>query len=207
MSVRRARRRWFLPSTPDVIALLIAQGDVSVRAVESLSFWAHGELAQAQNVRALEHEADDARRAVVSALRSAFSTPIEPEDLFELSERLDAVVNHAKDLVREAEVLAMEPDSSMAAMADLVADGVREVVSAFPLIARAPDSATDAADRAIRQVRSIERAYRSAMSELLEVSDARELAGRRELYRRLARMADAVERVADRVWYGVVKRT
>jgi hypothetical protein len=189
-----------------VVALLITQGDVSVRAVASLSLWAHGELAQAQHVRALEHEADDARRAVLSALRRAFSTPIEPEDLFELSERLDAVVNQAKDLVREAEVLAMEPDSSMAAMADFVVVGVRELVSCFPLLAGNPDSATDAADRAIHQVRSIERSYRSAMSELLEVSDVRQLAGRRELYRRLARIADAVERVADRVWYAVVKR-
>jgi uncharacterized protein Yka (UPF0111/DUF47 family) len=43
------------------------------------------------------------------------------------------------------------------------------------------------------------------MSALLDVRDLREVMGRREAYRRLSRIADVVHRVAERVWYAVVK--
>jgi hypothetical protein len=43
------------------------------------------------------------------------------------------------------------------------------------------------------------------MSELLAVDDLREEIGRRELYRRMARLGSLVHAVADRVWYTVVK--
>jgi hypothetical protein len=43
------------------------------------------------------------------------------------------------------------------------------------------------------------------MSQLLELDDLREVMGRRELYRRFARISEDVMRVADRVWYATVK--
>ncbi len=43
------------------------------------------------------------------------------------------------------------------------------------------------------------------MSALLEVDDLREVTARRELYRRLARTGDELVRVAERVWYSVLK--
>ena len=38
-------------------------------------------------------------------LRAAFSTPLDPEDIYELSERLDEVLNGAKNTVRESEIM------------------------------------------------------------------------------------------------------
>ena len=58
-------------------------------------------------------------------------TPIDAEDLYVMSERLDAVLNGAKDAVREAEVMAVEPDQAVAAMAALLADGVGHLAKAF----------------------------------------------------------------------------
>ncbi len=200
------RWKWFTPERPDLIGLLIRQGDITVAGIEAFDRWSSGDDTAGQRVRDLEHQADDARRAVVSALRRAFTTPVEPEDLYELSERLDGVMNRAKDLVREAEVLGMGPDAPMAEMSHLVLQGVRELTGAIPHLGAAPDKATEAADRAIRQQRAIERVYRKAMSALLDAGDIREVGGRRELYRRFARMGDAVEEVADRIWYAVVKQ-
>ncbi len=53
--------------------------------------------------------------------------------------------------------------------------------------------------------RQMERTYRLGMSSLLEVADLREVMGRRELYRRFARIGDDVVEVAERVWYAAVK--
>ena len=45
------------------------------------------------------------------------------------------------------------------------------------------------------------------MSALLRVTDLREVMARREVYRRLSRIADLVRTVAERVWYAVVKES
>ena len=66
-------------------------------------------------------------------------------------------------------------------------------------------TATGPADAAIRSGRQVEHVYRRAMSALLTESDLRVVTGRRELYRRMSRIADLVNAVADRVWYAVVK--
>ena len=66
-------------------------------------------------------------------------------------------------------------------------------------------AATDAADKAVKAQRQLERVYRRGMSSLLDVSDLREVMGRRELYRRFARIGDDVTEVAERVWYAAVK--
>ena len=43
------------------------------------------------------------------------------------------------------------------------------------------------------------------MSTLLAESDVGVVIGRREAYRRLSRIGDLVHRVAERIWYAVVK--
>ena len=89
------------------------------------------------------------------------------------------MLNAAKNLVREADLLAMTPDPAMAEMADLLALGVRDLVASFPLLVADPERATDRADAAVRHQRALEHVYRRAMSALLDVEEIREVAGRR----------------------------
>lgn len=111
------RSHWFLPETPDVLATLGAQADVTVRGLTAFGAWAGGARDQQAVVRESEHEADRLRRTLQSQLRRAFSTPMDQEDLYSLSELLDAALNSAKNIVREAEVLAIDPDQQMADLA------------------------------------------------------------------------------------------
>ena len=198
-------RRWFLPETPDLLGLLGRQGAVTLDGMDAFVAWAKGDAAKEEEVRAFEHQADLARKAVLEAVKHAFVTSIGPEDAYELSERLDVVLNSAKNLVREADVLGMGPDAAIAEMADLLTLGVRNLVSAFPLLVSEPDRATEFANAAVQKQRDIEHVYRRAMSALLDVEEIREVTGRRELYRRCSRMGDAVVGVAHRIWYAVVK--
>ncbi len=197
-------KRWFLPESVDCLGLLGRQGDLVVAGIEAFAQWSHG-AGKAVEVVTGDRRADDARKEVLVAIKRAFVTPVSPEDIFELSERLDAIANATKDVVREAELIAMAPDGAMAEMADLILSGVRDLVRAIPDLAHDPDRATGAADAAVDRKRAIEQVYGRAMSALLDVTEIRELTGRRELYRRYVRIGDAVEHVAHRVWYAVVK--
>jgi uncharacterized protein Yka (UPF0111/DUF47 family) len=205
---RMTRHRWFLPETPDVLGVLREQTAVTMEGMEALIAWSMGEPGAADRLRECEHRADDRKRELRAALTLAFTTPLEPEDIFELSTELDRVLNSAKNTVREAEVMETGPDHPISEMAAELAEGVRDLSEAFErLAAGAPAAATDAADRAAKSQSRVEKVYRQSMSALVGVDDLREVAAKRELYRRLARTSDELREVAERVWYSVLKES
>ena len=198
----------FLPHEPDVLGLLAAQAQVTVDGMAALVAWSQGEVEAGRAVRAAEHKADELKRALWLALRDAFITPLEPEDLFFVSAKLDAVLGGAKDAVREAEVTATAPDEAIAAMAQALAEGVGHLQDAFGAFGGGRNAFTEAtasADAAHKAVRGVERLYREAMAALLLLEDPRLVTSRRELYRRMSRMGAIVTEIADRVWYTAVK--
>jgi uncharacterized protein Yka (UPF0111/DUF47 family) len=212
MTVSRVRRRlsWFLPENPDVLGMLRKQAQVTIEGMDALTAWAAGDEASAEAVRAKEHEADEVKRALRVALRVSFITPIGAEDIYVLSERLDSVMNGAKDAVRESEIMSLPPDQAMTAMSAQLCEGVRHLADAFVQIdahggGDNGQAATTHADEAIKTCRQLERVYRKAMSALVKETDLREVMGRRELYRRFSRISEDVAEVAERVWYASVK--
>lgn len=196
--------KWFLPESPDILGLLHTQLAVTIEGMGAFADWAGGRPEAERAVRDGEHRADAAKRELYRTLRTAFITPLEPEDVFALSRGIDRIVNQAKDAVRESEVMACPPDAPLAAMAKLLAQAVRALDAAVAGLA-GDGSTTAGADAAIKAARRVERVYRRAMADLLTVDDLREVTARRELYRRGARMAEAVVDVAERVLYAVVK--
>jgi uncharacterized protein Yka (UPF0111/DUF47 family) len=199
--------RWFLPQSPDVLGQLRQQVAVTIEGIDAFAAWAAGDEDAGTTVRELEHRADEVKRDLHRALREAFVTPLEPEDLFALSRGVDRIINEAKDLVRESEVMACPPDTPVAEMAALLAASVRGLDEAIARLDPKAGDATETADAAIKNVRRLERVYRGAMATLLEVDDLREVMARRELYRRCSRIGEAAVDVAERVLYAVVKES
>jgi uncharacterized protein len=200
-------RSWFLPETPDVLGLLRRQVGVTTEGLDAFAAWAAGDAAVAQRVRDLEHRGDQAKREVLTTLRAAFVTPLEPEDLFALSRGIDWVLNHARDLVNESEAMDSPPDAAMAEMAALHCEAVRHIEDAIERLGRDDEGATAAADAAIKSERELEHVYYRAMAALLDADDRHDRIARRELYRRCAQISETVVDVAERVVYAVVKQS
>jgi uncharacterized protein len=199
------RRRWFLPETPDVLGLLRRQVAVTIEGVDSFAAWAGGDAAAARAVRDAEPRGDEAKRELLRALRAAFVTPLEAEDVFALSRGVDWILNYACDLVNESEAMASPPDNGIAEMAALLAEAVRHIDAAIAEIGSDGDEATHAANAAIKAERRLEQAYYRAMAGSLGVEDRSQRIARRELYRRCSRIGEMVVDVAERVVYAVVK--
>ena len=142
-------RRWFLPDTPDVLGLLRSQVAVTAEGLEAFRAWAAGDPAASRDVREAEHRGDVAKRELLIALRAAFVTPIEPEDVFALSRGIDRLLNYARELINESEAMACPPDARIAAMASLLADALRRIDTAIASLGADADAATEAADAAI----------------------------------------------------------
>ena len=204
-----SRGHWFLPDVPDVLGLLRRQIDLTVQGMDAFAAWAAagGDKHAAATVRALEHEADGAKRELRNALSDAFVTPLDPEDLFTLSRGIDWILNHAKDAIGESEVMRCPPDAATAAMAALLAESVRHIDDGVARIAQRSGDAGEPADAAVKAERHLEKAYRKAMAALAERDDVRTVMGLQELYRRCSRMGEAAVDVAERLIYAVIKES
>ena len=199
--------RWFLPETPDVLGLLRSQVAVTIAGLDAFRAWAAGEAAAAGHVREAEHRGNAAKRELLVALRAAFVTPMEPEDVFALSRGVDRLLNYARDLINESDAMACPPDARIAEMAALVGAALRHIDLAVASLGSDSDKATEAADAAIAEERGLERAYYEGMAALLDVEDRNERIARRELYRSCARLGETVVDIAERVVYAVMKES
>ena len=201
------RRHWLLPESPDLLGMLSRQLAVTVEGMDAFAAWASGEEAAAERTRAAEHRADVLKYELQRALRDAFTTPLEPEDLFALSRGVDWVLNYAKDAIGESEVMACPPDEPLAEMARLLAEALHAIALAVVRLGGEEGDAVDAAQAAIKAERRVEKVHRRAMAALLDIDDLREIIARRELYRRCSRIGEAVIDVAERVGYVVAKES
>jgi len=199
--------RWFLPETPDVVGLLHTQLEVTIEGTDVFAVWAAGEAYTSADLREIEDRGDHAKRELLVALREAFVTPIDAEDLFTLSRGIDWILNGVGDLVAESEVLEADPDEGIAEMAGLLAQAVRQIDTAVRLIDSSADEATVAADRAIALVRDMHGRYYAGMATTLGLKGRGKRIARRELYRRLRRIGETTVDVAERVVYAVVKES
>jgi uncharacterized protein Yka (UPF0111/DUF47 family) len=199
------RGHWFLPESPDVLGLLRAQLAVTIDGTDAFAAWAGGHGAAVESLHAAQPRGETAKRDVLAAVRDAFITPLEPEDLFALSSGIDWILDYLVDLVNEAEVMDSGPDGGIAEMAGKLGDAMRRIDEAIGLLGTDGTRASEAADAAIAAERELERAYYRGMAALLEVQDMRDRIARRELYRRCARIGERVIDVAERVIYAVMK--
>ena len=183
---------------PTCSAMLRAQAAITVEGMDALVAWARGDAAaprpaarlRAPGRRPQARAARGADRGVHrrrSSRRTSSSSRAE----------LDEVLNSAKNTVREAEVMATGPDAAMAEMARELADGHARICSR-----RSRRSAHGRARRPrrrptrARQEPAAPRARlpRRRCRRWSTVDDLREVAARRELYRRLARTSDELAR-------------
>jgi uncharacterized protein Yka (UPF0111/DUF47 family) len=197
--------RWLLPETPDIVGLLRAQLALTRTGIRGFVAWADGDASRADEVRRVEHQADAAKRALQRALRGALVTPLEPEDVFSLSQGIDWVLNEAKDVIGESEVMNCPPDAALATMAAAIATALEHLDAGIAALAGDPDAATASAEAAIKEERHLEHAYRAAMAALFAEDDLRSVIARRELYRRCSRMGTTVVEIAERVVYATFK--
>jgi uncharacterized protein Yka (UPF0111/DUF47 family) len=187
-------------------ALLVAQGQLTVAGMDAFKEWSHaGGQDLAGAVRSAQHQAYHARRELLAALQAALSTPVDQEDLYALSERIDRILTQARDALREAEVLGYAPDAHTGKMAERLAEGTRALVTGFELLRKNPEEAGRRADAASDAVHHVERDCREAMAKLLQADDLRAVLAGQLLYRRYLGVAEAIVAVADRLWFVVLR--
>lgn len=198
------------PTIPDFIGMLADQCKVTVEVLNTLEeFMQDGDPAKALKVREMEHLGDDIKARNMDALNKAFATPLDREDIYRAITAIDEVTNYCKTTVREMEILQLQPDANTLAMVRQIREGGDALLRGFKKLKDTPALAEEDCDVIRKTERSVEKTYRTALSELFNadkeiqmfaskdpvaaaaaVARVVEIFKRREIYRHISNTAD-----------------
>ena len=170
---RRLLDRVF-PRMPDFYGLINEQCDAAVESMEVFaSYIETSDKKLARRVRALEHVADDLKHRNMHILNSAFSTPMDREDLYDAMAGIDHIINFAKTTVFELRVFEIEPDKTMQKLANELKTGVVALRDGFALLDKNPVEAQPYARQARKCERKMKKIYRWGLVDLLNKDEFR----------------------------------
>jgi len=153
----------------------------------------------------LEREADNIRRTLIDELNKTFATPIDREDLFDLSRGIDDIIDYAKSTVDEMQLLEIKTSEYLTKMVGLLVKATLEIKDAVGRLKENPNISSEHALRAKKLENEIELVYRDAIKDLFKGTDVINMLKTREVYRHLSNAGDRVDQVANIISSIVVK--
>ncbi|HUJ85609.1 MAG TPA: DUF47 family protein [Burkholderiales bacterium] len=184
------------------VSMLIAQADKTIEGVRFLeaSIEAVDERAVAA-LRRLAEEASELRRVLIDELHKTFITPLDREDIFNLSHCYEDMVTYALTTLEEMAILKVDADGHIRYMVRLVREEAEELQAAIMRLAQNPRVAGDHASEVRAKEHKVEREYRAAIKELFAgATDPAKLPAlfyRREVYRHISNMSDRADSAAN----------
>lgn len=161
-----------LPKTPDFFGLVDEQCDMAVATIDELvTFMETGSKKVGKHIREMEKEGDELKRRNIDFLNTAFSTPMDREDIYRAIVDVDHVINYAKSTVREMQAFEIAPDSYNLQMAIYLKAGTEALRTGFRKLKDDAILAEEDALVARKAERNIEKVYRKALVELFDVSN------------------------------------
>jgi hypothetical protein len=194
---------WFKRKPDKFMQMLLDQTDMTVKGLELLKIYLEKpDRKTAQVLVALEKEADEKRQILVEEIFKSFITPIDREDIYNLSREMDEVLDYACTTVDEMLILEVESTAYMQRMASLLFDASGELKLALE---RVMDNhltvANDHAQRAKGLENRVETVYREALADLFKgkknVDHIMWVLKVREIYRHLSNAADREDAAAN----------
>jgi hypothetical protein len=193
------KRNLFAPKKRNVFyELLERQADKALEGLEALARFAEeGTREHATAVTNIEREADDLRRLLVLELDKTFITPLDREDIYNLSRALDDVVDYADTTVREMQLFEIRANKNVVEMVHILRQAAHELRDALKHLECHPKIAAAHASQAKSYENSMEIAYHHALADLFTGQDFIYILKMREIYRHLSNGADRGDEAAN----------
>ena len=188
--------RW--GKSPDFHQLLGAQLSYAALALQRLEAWCEEPSQElVDEIFRVESEADDARTALSKALATAFETPLDREDLNDLSRSVDDFIDQIRHVARAGAALKVKPVEPVRQMVVNLQQGIVEIAQALPNLPRRPEAVQKHVTLARRPLRLNERLYSSGVAELFENEDVRQIFRQMELFRSVIALSEFLEDITD----------
>jgi uncharacterized protein len=188
--------------------LLARQSAKTLEGLEALwNFAENGTKQNASQVRSIERDADELRRILIEELDKTFVTPLDREDIYDLSRAIDDVVDYANTTVDEMEIYEVKGDAHVREMINILRKAAREINDAVKILKDYPKIASEHAVKAKAYENTMEKAYHLALADLFKGSDTVYMLKMREIYRHLSNAADRGDEAANIISSIVMKHT
>lgn len=157
----------------------------------------------AQKVRDLELKGDEALREIKRRLHKSFITPIDPEDIHQLSALIDEVLDHLDAAAYRIEAFGLERSyeriAEVARMVHRCAEAMYEAIETLQQGGvKNPDELTKRCEAINRRELETENRVRELIRDLFaNEKDAIALMKQKEIYELLESVGDCCEEVAD----------
>jgi len=202
------KRKPFPNSKSQFFEILSRQASKTLEGLEAL--WNYAENGTKENanlVRNIEHEADELRRILIQELDQTFVTPMDREDIYNLSRAIDDVVDYANTTVDEMEVYEVTGDEHIKEMVNILRKAARELNDAVKILKDYPKIALEHAVKAKSYENQMEKTYHLALADLFKGTDTVYMLKMREIYRHLSNAADRSDEAANIISSIVMKHT
>nr|MBI1270457.1 DUF47 family protein [bacterium] len=197
----------FFKEKVDFYALLTEQGETTLAGMVALKDWIEaGAEGRCQTVRDYEHKADEQKLDLLEKITATLVTPLDREDIYDLSDRLDGVINGAKATARQIEALGYTPrDKTLSKMAAVLVNGTDDIVKAIKSLEGDLKTASDIAYKLKKKERKLETLYREAMHELIQGEDYKHIIRSMDVYRTMLDTAQKIELVGKTIFHMLIK--
>jgi len=202
------KRKLFAKKKNIFYDLLYQQSEKTLEGLEALATYMDDRSPQnAKQVKKCETDADDLRLILIQELDKTFVTPLDREDIFNLSRVIDDVMDYANSTVYEMEIYEVSADGHVKEMVNILINAGREINNAIRLLEHQPKVAAVHAVKAKAYENTMEGAYRLALSHLFRGDDTVFMLKMREIYRHLSNAADRGDEAANIITSIVMKHS
>lgn len=202
------RKRLFSKEKNIFFDLMFRQSEKTLEGLEALANYMEDRSPEnAKQVKKCEVEADDLRMMLIQELDKTFVTPLDREDIFNLSLAIDDVMDYANSTVYEMEIYEVVADGHVKEMVNILISAGREINQAINLLENQPKVAAVHALKAKAYENTMEGAYRLALSHLFRGDDPVFMLKMREIYRHLSNAADRGDEAANIISSIVMKHS
>jgi uncharacterized protein len=199
----------FMPGREDrFLSLLDRHVDLLAQVAQKFRrYVTEGTPSLSDEIDQLEKEADGCIRELTTALRDAFITPIDRQDIYNLGEAIDDMIDYLNNAAREIAIFKVSSTDHMRAIATILEEASLDIAAAVKALRNDPQQAWTKAGQAQHAENLVEDRYRTALADLFEGSDVSLIFKLREVYRHLSNSADRADAIGRLIGKIVVKTT
>jgi len=202
------RKRLFSKEKNIFFDLMFRQSEKTLEGLQALASYMEDRSPEnAKQVKKCEVEADDLRLMLIQELDKTFVTPLDREDIFNLSRVIDDVMDYANSTVYEMEIYEVFADGHVKEMVNILISAGGEINQAINVLENQPKVAAVHALKAKAYENTMEGAYRLALSHLFRGDDPVFMLKMREIYRHLSNAADRGDEAANIISSIVMKHS
>lgn len=188
------------------LALLDEHAGILTQAAGTFrSYVNEGTPSLADDINDLEQQADECLRALTTALRDAFVTPIDRQDIYNLGEAIDDMIDYLNSAAAEISLFKVSSTDHMRAIAGILDDSASSIAAAVKCLKSDPPKAWERAREAQNAENLVEERYRLALAELFDGDNIHEIFKLREVYRHLSNSADRADAIGRLIGKIVIK--